>query len=119
VQAERLDDVIDVKAVAQPLAVKIDTQGAEPAIFAGGRNVLAAAGLIALEFCPYMMKRQDGDIEAEIEFLESNFAEGSIVRGDTGAAPVWWPMARVAGELRRLATEASVGTAYFDVVVRK
>jgi FkbM family methyltransferase len=119
VQAERLDDVIDVKAVAQPLAVKIDTQGAEPAIFAGGRNVLAAAGLIALEFCPYMMKRQGGDIEAEIGFLDSNFSEGSIVQGDTGGAPVWWPMARVAGELQRLATEASLGTAYFDVVLRK
>jgi hypothetical protein len=119
VQADRLDDVIDAGSIAGPLAVKIDTQGAEPGIFAGGPNLLAAASLIALEFSPYMMKRQGGDIGAEIAFLESNFKEGSIVRGDSDDTPEWKPIADIAAELRRLATDEGIATAYFDLVVRR
>ena len=118
VQAERLDQVIDVTAVARPLAVKIDTQGAEPAISRAGRRP-GGRGPHRARVLSLYDEAAGREHRGRDRVSREQLREGSIVRGDTGAAPVWWPMARVAGELRRLATEASVGTAYFDVVVRK
>lgn len=119
VQADRLDDVIDASSIARPLVAKIDTQGAEPRIFAGGRGILSLANLIVLEFWPYMMKRLGGDAGAEIGFLEANFREGSVTQGDSGAAPEWRPIGAVAADLRRYAADDGISVAYFDVMVRK
>lgn len=119
VQADRLDAVLDATALATPLAVKIDTQGAEPKIFAGGGAVLSRADLIVTEFCPYMMRRLGGDLAAEINFLSEHFREGSIARGDTNTTPSWQPIGGIVSTLRRIAEDEAIGIAYFDVAVRK
>jgi hypothetical protein len=54
VQAVPLDDFFD--KVTGPLAVKVDTQGAEPFVIAGDKRIFAGAGLIAMEFCPFLMR---------------------------------------------------------------
>jgi FkbM family methyltransferase len=54
-----LDDFLD--RVEGKLAVKVDTQGSEPFVVAGGRGVFARAGLIEMEFCPYLMRQLGGD----------------------------------------------------------
>ena len=59
VPAVPLDDFLD--RVEGKLAVKVDTQGAEPFVVAGGKGVFARAGLIAMEFCPYLMRQLGGD----------------------------------------------------------
>ena len=46
VSAKRLDDVIT--DITKPLAAKIDVQGAEPFVLAGGRNTLSQASLLSL-----------------------------------------------------------------------
>jgi FkbM family methyltransferase len=41
VRAMRLDDLLEDGPLSPPLAIKLDTQGAEARIFAGGQKVLA------------------------------------------------------------------------------
>ena len=65
-----------------PLLVKIDTQGAEPFVFAGGAETLSKAQVILLEWCPYLMRRLGGDPEVIINFLLQNFSVGTIDQPD-------------------------------------
>jgi FkbM family methyltransferase len=121
VVADRLDSIIEVGSLKRPLTVKMDTQGAEPNIIAGGMNVLSAADLIALEFWPYGMRRIGGDVNAEIIFLLNNFREGSIVKGDSDAAIQWCPIRSITEEMQELWEDKinMTGPKYYDVFVRK
>ena len=115
VSAKRLDDVIT--DITKPLAAKIDVQGAEPFVLAGGRNTLSQASLLSLEFWPYSMHRMGGDISAVIAFLADHFHEGSISPGDKDERTEWQPIVSVASYLHEF---AKTGTRdYLDVTVRK
>jgi FkbM family methyltransferase len=72
----RLDDL--AISIKQPLLAKIDTQGAEPFVFAGGEKTLAQAGAILFEWCPYTMERLGGDPNSILQFLNKNFAWAEI-----------------------------------------
>jgi hypothetical protein len=123
VLAKRLDDVI--ADVAEPVAVKIDVQGAEPFVLAGGRRLLSQARLLSLEFWPYSMRRMGGDISTMIVFLAEHFQEGSISPGGNVAAAagtldeqaIWQPIASIAAFLREPPNTGSDD--YLDVAVRK
>ena len=56
VQAVPLDS-LDLVRADRALGVKIDTQGAEPFVIAGGRKTLSSAQLLVLEWWPYMITR--------------------------------------------------------------
>jgi FkbM family methyltransferase len=121
VKSERLDALhLDLQ---RPLAIKIDTQGAEPNIFAGGRETLAKAGLIAFEFWPYGMLRIGGNISELIDFVADTFQEGSIaVGGKDDEDRAWRPIEEICAELRHIASNPATMNnyfAYFDVVVRE
>jgi FkbM family methyltransferase len=121
VKSERLDALhLDLQ---RPLAVKIDTQGAEPNIFAGGRETLAKADLIAFEFWPYGMRRIGGDVSQMIDFVADTFAEGSIAVGDKESEDrTWRPIKAICAELRQVASDPITMDdylIYFDVFVRK
>ena len=121
IKSERLDALhLDLR---RPLAVKIDTQGAEPNIFAGGRETLAKADLIAFEFWPYGMRRIGGDVSQMIDFVADTFAEGSIAVGDKESEDrTWRPIKAICAELRHLASDSITVDdylIYFDVIVRK
>jgi FkbM family methyltransferase len=79
-----LDDFLD--RVAGPLAIKVDTQGAEPFIIAGGEKAFARAGLIAMEFCPYLMRQLGGDPGVVID-LATTFDWIAIMRGGIAETP--------------------------------
>lgn len=114
VPAHRLDDL--ALAIEPPLGVKIDTQGAEGLVIAGGETVLAQAGLIALEFWPYRLA-QMGDGEAAIAFLRKTFREGTLATGDRGEAGAAMPIAALADRLTTLlAEERDDEAAYYDVI---
>ncbi len=68
----------------RPLAVKIDTQGAEPFVFAGGSQTLAGASLIIAEWAPYWLARLGGEPGIVTSFLESSFAYLIIAEGEEG-----------------------------------
>jgi FkbM family methyltransferase len=72
----RLDDL--AIALDGPLLIKIDTQGAEPFVFAGGQVTLAKADIILLECSPYLMARLGGDPNIIIDFLRKEFSVGRI-----------------------------------------
>jgi FkbM family methyltransferase len=79
VQAVRLDDFTPK---ALPLAVKIDCQGAEPSIVAGGMQTLAKADLIVCEFWPWGMRRMGLSAEPILEFAGSHFPFAQVLRHD-------------------------------------
>jgi len=56
------------------LAVKMDTQGAEPFVVLGGKETLSRAGLVISEFWPYGMAQLGGNPEDLIEFLRDQFS---------------------------------------------
>jgi FkbM family methyltransferase len=79
VQAVRLDDYTPK---ALPLAVKIDCQGAEPSIVAGGMQTLAKADLIVCEFWPWGMRRMGLSPEPILEFAVSHFPFAQVLHHD-------------------------------------
>ncbi|HEY7231036.1 MAG TPA: FkbM family methyltransferase [Pseudolabrys sp.] len=115
VPAKRLDDVI--ADAVQPIAAKIDVQGAEPFVIIGGRNTLSQARLLSLEFWPYSMRRMGGDISALIDFLAEHFQEGTIAPGDVDKKVSWQPIASIAAHLQDFAKTNKRD--YLDVTVRK
>ena len=117
VQARRLDDL--VINGTEPLAAKIDVQGAEPFVIAGGRNVLSRASLLSLEFWPYSMHRMGGDINAAIGFLVEHFQEGTVSPGDKDREAIWQPIVTIAALLQSFAKERRGKYDYLDVMVRK
>jgi FkbM family methyltransferase len=79
VRAMPLDGILD--STSGPLAAKIDVQGAEPNVIAGGRGVLAAAEFVILEFSPYLMAQLGSDHRTTIEFLRG-FSRIAVVPGE-------------------------------------
>jgi FkbM family methyltransferase len=102
------------------LAIKIDTQGAEPFIFEGGPKTLACAGLIVMEFWPYGMARMDANPESIITFLENHFDLGGFAEGETGVIPPLQPFAAIAPTLRQsFEAKRADPTWYGDVIVSR
>ena len=109
-----LDDFLD--RVEGRLAVKVDTQGAEPFVVAGGKGVFARAGLIAIEFCPYLMRQLGGDPGIVID-LVAGFDRVAIIGGGKTEAPCYGSPI-VARELleNKLQTAADTDEDYLDIL---
>lgn len=117
VVAQPLDDFIDT--VTGPLAVKIDTQGAEPFIIAGGQKVLAKADLLAMEFCPYLMRQLGGDPEILIN-LVTGFERVAVMPGGIAVMPVYTdPVAAVSALRAKLANAADTDGDYLDIIAMR
>ena len=119
VPVERLDDVIDLHGLSLPLAVKIDTQGAEPGVFAGGQKVLSASSLVSLEFWPFGMKQLGLDARQQIAFIESTWREGALATGDSSKRGAWVPIEEVVRQLRDHWESSDSANKYWDVMLRK
>ena len=118
VRTAALDDLaLDLR---EPLVAKIDTQGAESFVIAGGRTTLARAALLAIELWPYGMARMGGAPHAVIEFLRQHFDEGRASEGDRDAFGKWEGIDAFAARLLDFVSQGSDGEHRFmDVVVRK
>jgi hypothetical protein len=101
-------------------AVKIDTQGAAPFIIAGGRSVLSMAGLLAIEFCPYLMRQMGADPDIVIELM-SQFDRVAIMSGGIAEEPKFMEPEEAQVTLRRkLRTAAASDGDYLDIMaIRK
>ena len=68
---EVIVDTLDgaVGGVSGSFAVKMDTQGSEPLVIAGGADVLSRTTMILCEFSPYQMRRMGTDATLLIDFL--------------------------------------------------
>jgi FkbM family methyltransferase len=129
VEAMPLDEIAG--NLTGPLAVKIDTQGAEPFVVSGGKETLGRAGLIVSEFWPYGMAQLGGNSKDFIEFLRDQFStlaialEESLVWSsaqclEEGPALPPRPAAEVCEQLSALvATHSDNPEMYVDVVARR
>ncbi len=103
-----------------PLAVKIDTQGAEPFVAAGGKETLARAGLVISEFCPYLMSRLGGSSADLIKFLRDRFSTLAIAMEEEGPVLPARPSAEVCEKLSAfVAAHSENPEKYLDVIARQ
>lgn len=117
VTAAPLDD-LDLPIEGR-LGVKIDTQGAEPAIINGGRMVLARARLVVMEFSPFMIAQLGGDPEVVITYL-SEFERIALVAGESKEDLVFRPAATACAELRQTFARARADEAdYLDIYAER
>lgn len=71
VRGAPLDDIVE--SFRRPLAIKVDTQGAEPFVLEGGQKIFDHADLVIIEFWPYGMAQMRGDFEEVLNYLECQF----------------------------------------------
>jgi FkbM family methyltransferase len=90
IKAQRLDDVLDLATLQRPLAVKIDTQGAEAQILRGGTRIVSSADLLSLEFCPYLVRRMGESEDTLIDFVAAHFKSGMIANWHKQESPGEW-----------------------------
>jgi len=120
VPACRLDDWFDVDKLKQPIVVKMDVQGSEGHIFAGGERLLSKAELVFMEYWPYSMVRFDSDIGALLSFITKTYSTGSMVLGDQDIAPDWQPIAEVVKAMRQRWNFANIEPfTYHEIYLRK
>jgi FkbM family methyltransferase len=115
-QARKLADVASNPVL--PLAAKIDVQGAEPSVFAGGQQVLSQADLIVFEFWPHGIRQMSLDVLPMLAFLRTNFAVGAMSEAEGVSAAQLRPIAELIDQLELFYTN-SRGRAYCDVIVRR
>ena len=112
-----LDDFLD--RVEGRLAVKVDTQGAEPFIVAGGKGVFARAGLIAMEFCPYLMRQLGGDPGIVVD-LVAGFDRVAVMGGGKTEAPSYVSPGEARSALEhKLRTARDTDEDYLDVMAAR
>src|ERR1700730_5225126 len=103
-----------------PLAVKIDTQGAEPLVVSGGKETLGRAGLVISEFWPYGMSRLGANFEDLIEFLRDQFSTLAIAMREEATVLPPRPSAEVCEELSAfVAAHTNNPLMYLDVIARR
>ena len=103
-----------------PLAVKIDTQGAEPFVVLGGKETLGRAGLVVLEFWPYGMSRLGGNSEDLIKFLRDQFSTLAIAIKEEATVLPPRPSSEVCEELTAfVAAHTEHPRMYLDVIARR
>lgn len=118
VQAAPLDEL--VASVSEPLAVKIDTQGAEPFVISGGQGTLARAGLVIIEFAPYWMARMGSDPKIVFDLVR-DFSKVSLAHGENDEAEPPLSGDQAAVKLQRLDAEyrKTPAGAYWDIIARR
>ena len=82
------------------LGVKMDTQGAEPAIIAGGRSVLSQANLVVMEFQPYLIEQLGGDPEHVIRYINT-FDRVAILQGESEGELIYGSAAEACEKMRQ------------------
>jgi FkbM family methyltransferase len=118
VRAAPLDQI--VPDTSGHLAVKIDTQGAEPFVFAGGQRTLSKASLLISEWAPYWLARLGGNPEVVTSFLRANFATVAVAEGETGEIPKPEPVSIAAERLLEFASQFKHDRSkYVDIIAAR
>ena len=118
VQARPLDSI--VRGVEGPLAIKIDVQGAEPYVVAGGQRTLGMADLLIIEWAPYWLRRCGGDPEVVTSWLSERYSTLRVA--DREDAPISEPVptAQVVEHLRHtLLDDSSDPARFMDVIAQR
>jgi FkbM family methyltransferase len=122
VRCARLDDIVPNAGLKRPIVIKVDTQGAEAFVFAGGSKIIADAKLVVFEAWPYGTDRVKGDFAGSLTpIVTENFDEGCMANFDHDSFMPWKPIKKFWPEvLSRFDEIARVNNLlHFDVCVRK
>lgn len=115
VDAKRLDSLVDATSLHTPLVVKIDTQGAEQHIYAGGQAVLARAAVLILEFWVYGLERMGGKPESLIRALEADYGYGCFLQaGRVPSNADLLPIERIAARMRQIAETRDISSHHMN-----
>ena len=107
-----------VADITSPLAVKIDVQGAESKVIAGGRKVLEKTDLLIVEFSPFHIAMLDGDKNTIIDCLRS-FTKIAITPGELDAELVYEDAKSACDQLDRFFDEAKLEEHAFKDIYAK
>lgn len=125
VQARPLDEIVAeidprIDCLNGKLAVKIDVQGAEPFVFAGGQRVLGGAGLLIVEYSPYCMARMQADPSKILGLLQSHYTNVQLGQQEEDSPTPPLPVAEACAYLRRFAEDnARNPNAYLDIIAQR
>jgi FkbM family methyltransferase len=118
VDAQRLDDIVPVTGGA--LALKIDTQGAEPHVFEGGRDTIARADMVIFEFWPYGMGRMQASPQIITKLIADHFTSVAMTIGEGDTEGFVQPATDAAAEMAKMASlHIDSPNFYLDVTARK
>lgn len=117
VSARRLDDVLAAHALAPPLVVKIDVQGAELMVLAGGQTILRAADVLVIEYWPYGMRRLGSEPRQFLETFSQIFSFAAQVKEHAIGAADFLPFPAMVAELEAFADNSD--TAHLNLVLTK
>lgn len=81
ISAMPLDLILEVRKLQHPIVVKIDTQGSEPAVLRGAKELLLNTDCLVVEFSPYTLARSGFNTDDFFECLEG-FPWGYIMALD-------------------------------------
>lgn len=120
VPCKPLDEVGIV--LSGPVFAKIDVQGAEPYVFAGGNKTLSQADAILVEWAPYHMARLKSEPGVVLDFLDRSFKFGSIQKtdGKSGTETPRSPIGEITNQLREtILAWRDDPFSYVDVIAEK
>jgi len=117
VEAVAIDDFIDAKR--EPVAVKIDAQGAEPFIVEGGSKLMARAHLLIMEIWPYGIARMGGSLEPIDRLLRDSFDLIHLPINDAGPPSQSMSPKEASARLVQAMRRKDDGFFYFDLVATK
>lgn len=113
VKAVALDDLTPLPE--GPFALKIDTQGAEPGIFEGGKHTIAAAGMVLSEFWPFGIARMGNKPDAILDAVRA-FPHGRLIdKRESG----WMTGAELADKLHAASRDLAENNDMDFVVARE
>jgi FkbM family methyltransferase len=79
VAGARLDDVLAQRALASPVAMKLDTQGGEARVLAGARTSIARVEHLVLEYWPAGLHRMGDRVESLSSLLCEHFPWAALL----------------------------------------
>jgi len=79
VPSRRLDGLLTPADLPRPVVAKIDAQGAEQQIYAGGCGILGSADVLVMEYWPYGIERMGGDTDRLVQAIEKDFRFGCFL----------------------------------------
>jgi FkbM family methyltransferase len=116
VEGRRLDSVLAGRALASPVMLKVDTQGAEARVFRGAAGILAAVDHVFCEYWPYGLVRMGDTPRAFFEAV-SGFGYGCIVEPD--GVPPLEPLAQLVERVRRALPQDGSSIGHLDLLLSR
>lgn len=114
VECVRLDDVLAQRPLSSPIALKLDTQGAEARVLAGAQASLPRVDHLLLEYWPAGLHRMGDRADALASLLCACFARGALLLH--GAPAHEQPTAELLAALARLVPDDGRDQGFFDLV---